>query len=163
MIGKNGPKKTIRNMKFLGHAVGAGVVGIIATALTLEAGNSLRMAAEIGGVLWLGGQVPDLDIASIPAKWFGRLGFLAAGLLFGYGFLAREHGAIAISAVIGLMALLLMAIQHRGPLHKYWLPAACVFMSLFQGNSLMMAFGLGIIVHLMLDKIFPWQFRGWWL
>lgn len=150
-------------MNFMGHAIGAGVVGIGAAAFILKTGNSPAMALKIGGILWLGGQTPDLDIASIPSKWFGRLGFVAAGLLFGYGFLGRDHRAIAISSVIGLTALLLLAMKHRGPLHKYWLPAFCIFMSVFHGDALMLAFGCGIIVHLLLDRVFPWQFKGWML
>lgn len=150
-------------MNFMGHAVGAGIVGIGAAGFVLESGNSPLMAAKVGGILWLGGQIPDFDIASIPARWFGRLGFLAAGLLFGYGFLARDHRAIAISSMIGLAALLLLAMKHRGPLHKYWLPAFCIAISVFRGDYLLLAAGVGMIVHLLLDRIFPWQFKGWLL
>lgn len=150
-------------MNFLGHAIGAGVAGIGAAAFVLETGNSPQTALKIAGVLWVGGQVPDLDIGSIPARWFGRLGFLAAGLLFGYGFLTRIHEAIAISFIIGLAALLFMAMKHRGPLHKYWLPGFCVFLGFFRGDYLILAFGVGMMTHLLLDGIFPWQFKGWWL
>lgn len=148
-------------MNFMGHAIGASVAGIGAAAYTITAGNTPLMALKVAGVLWVGGQIPDLDIGSIPTRWFGRLGFLAAGLLFGYGFLARDHSAIAISSIIGLTALLLMAMKHRGPLHKYWLPGFCVFLGFFRGDYLILAFGVGMIVHLLLDRIFFWQFKGW--
>lgn len=150
-------------MNFLGHAIGAGATGIAAGALVMENGNSPQMALKVAGVLWIGGQIPDIDITSIPSRWFGRLGFLAAGLLFGYGFFARVFEAIAVSSIIGLAALLFMAMKHRGPLHKYWLSGFCLFLGFFRGDYLILAFGVGMITHLLLDRIFPWQFKGWWI
>ena len=59
-------------MNFIGHAGGAAVAGLTATGLLVVVQNTpVAVALTAGLVLWLGGQFPDLDIASIPARWFG--------------------------------------------------------------------------------------------
>jgi len=157
-------------MNFIGHAGGAAVAGLTATGLLVVVQNTpVAVALTAGLVLWLGGQFPDLDIASIPARWFGGVGFLLAGALSSYGIIARHWEALLTSSIIGMAALLLLSLKHRGPLHKYWLPVFLVFLGLYgvfphpyTGLYIFM-FAIGIVVHLNLDGVFFWSIRKGWL
>jgi len=118
-----------------------------------------------------------MDTGSIPGRWFGRIGFLAAAVLTASGWqmsaldLRTEFGGasdfLLISSLIGMISLLLQGLKHRGPIHKYWLPVFLLFMAVygsFSGifiPSVLCAFGCGICAHLTLDGIFPWDFKGW--
>jgi len=157
-------------MNFTGHAIGAGIGGTALIELLLFFKDMpLISALAGGGVFWLGGQFPDLDIGSIPGRWFGRLGFLTAGIMFAFGISQKQLLFMTISSAIGLLALFLLGMKHRGPTHKYWLPVFLILVAIlgvFPDQTtpiLIAAFAAGIILHLILDLIFPWSFKGWFL
>lgn len=157
-------------MNFPGHAIGAGAgaAGLM-IGLLLVKEVSAATALYAGAVFWVGGQFPDLDVGSIPGRWFGRLGFLVAGVCFALGVSGKISIFMTVSAVIGLIALFLMGMKHRGPTHKYWLPVFLILMAVLgvfpeTGTAIFIgAFAGGIILHLILDGIFPWSFKGWFL
>lgn len=154
-------------MNFKGHALGAGVAGLGTACFFWFQGLPATSVLSVAGVLWLGGQFPDLDVGSIPARWFGRLGFLSAALLMSWGILSATLTPLAVSSLIGLVSLFLQGMKHRGPAHKYYLPVFLGLLACFGTfpdelvNLLVGAFGAGVCVHLILDGIFPWSFKGW--
>lgn len=154
-------------MNFKGHAIGAGVGAVAAAGVLMLSGFSEKAALIAGGVFWIGGQLPDFDVASIPARWFGRIGFLAAAILFGLATSLKNIDFMAGSALIGLAALLSMAMKHRGPFHSFWTPIGlCAFAWLGKFESapapiFIYCFAAGILVHLTLDGIFPCSLKGW--
>lgn len=172
-------------MNFAGHAIGAGVAGIIAAGCLLFFGIQLIPALIGGAALWFGGQFPDLDIGSIPGRWFGRVGFFLSVALLSWGNYALNMFLVNIAALIGLLALFLMGIKHRGPTHKYWtplfliavaflgpifaayLPLKAAYLTQFLAipfiEIYVICFALGITVHILLDGIWPWSLKGWFL
>ncbi len=154
-------------MNFKGHALGAGAVGGIASSVFWFQGLPVLSALGVGGLLWLGGQFPDLDVGSIPGRWFGRLGFLFASLMFGLGLYSNSLAPLVWSSLVGLAALFIQGMKHRGPMHKYYLPVFLLLLAVFGVfedelfSLLTGAFAGGICVHLLLDGIFPWNFKGW--
>ena len=134
-----------------------------------SSGVSFQDSAGLGLIFWFGGLFPDLDVGSIPARWFGGLGF-ASGLVFMIsGILTNNMKLLVYCCVLGLAALLLMFFKHRGPTHKYWLPAVLTFFGVFGSfQSELVHFSLfcfagGVAVHLMIDGIFFWNIRKGWL
>jgi membrane-bound metal-dependent hydrolase YbcI (DUF457 family) len=153
------------DMNFAGHATGGALAALTVGGATFAFGFKTTMLAA--GCAWIGAVVPDLDTGSIPARWFGRLGFAGSCLLLGSGIIAESFVLLVSSAVPGLLALFLLGLKHRGPLHKYWLPAFLIPFAVWGQfpnefvRPLMFSFAGGICVHLLLDGIFPWSFKGW--
>lgn len=154
-------------MNFSGHALGGAAAVLVAGGATFSYGvQAATLAASCAGI---GAVIPDLDVGSIPSRWFGRLGFAGASLLLGCGIIADNSVLLVWSAIPGLLALFLLGLKHRGPLHKYWAPVLLIpFAALGKfPNELvcpaMLSFAGGMCVHLLLDGIFPWSFKGWFL
>ena len=154
-------------MNFSAHFLGSAGAGMFSGIFALMHTGSMQVAGAAFGAAAVGGVFPDLDTASIPARWFGRLGFVVAGVAFGLGSQLMDVHYLQISAIIGLFALLLLGLKHRGPFHKYWLPVFCFVLAAYgefsypEVNLLLACFGLGVIVHLALDFIFIWQLKAW--
>lgn len=154
-------------MNFQGHAIGAGLAGGGAAGFFYFQGLPATAALSVGGLLWLGGQFPDLDVGSIPGRWFGLLGFLISSLFIGLGLAINSLAPLLWSSLIGLIALFSQGMKHRGPMHKNYLPALLFLLAVFGVfedelfSLLIGAFAGGICVHLFLDGIFPWSFKGW--
>lgn len=154
-------------MNFQGHAICAGLAGSGAAGFFYFQGLPATAALGVGGLLWLGGQFPDLDVGSIPGRWFGRLGFLAAAFLTSWGLTNNSPAPLVWSSLIGLTALFIQGMKHRGPMHKYYLPLILLLLAVFGVfedelfSLLIGAFAGGICIHLFLDGIFPWSFKGW--
>ena len=91
-----------------------------------------------------------------------------------------QHEFIIPAVVLGLVSLLLQSgwIKHRGPTHKYWfvlilnyhfiigyLPEILVqVIPDFSGSAIpyiLSGLSLGILTHLLLDSIYPWQKNAW--
>ena len=154
-------------MNFAGHLTGGVMAGVVAGGACELIGLHYQIALMAGGMALGGALFPDLDISSIPQRWFGRIGAAVSSVLIGYGNMINDHRFVMAAAVIGLLALLMMAFKHRGPAHKYWLPLVLVMLAVFGrfpsplAGPLMMAFAGGVCVHLVLDSIFPWSLKGW--
>jgi hypothetical protein len=144
-------------------AAAVATVGVFCFFRDFSAKEYIGLAAAV----FVGGLAPDLDIGSIPARWFGRIGFLFAAAFFGLGVYLKELNFLIYSALPGMLALLLMAMKHRGPTHKHWLPVILLFMVVFGSfpdpfaPALMICFAVGLETHLALDMIFPWSLKGW--
>ena len=155
-------------MNFKGHIIGA-MAAAVATTAVLRFVGSFSFGEYIGlaAAVFVAGLFPDLDIGSIPARWFGRIGFLFAAVFFGLGIYLQNHVFLVYSALPGMLSLLLMAMKHRGPTHKHWTPVIFLCMSVFGSfpdpfaPALMIAGAVGLETHLALDMIFPWSLMGW--
>lgn len=157
-------------MNFKPHALGATVAGIVAAGLTWQFVGAAP-ACWAGICAWIGALFPDFDIGSIPARWFGRLGFAVSCCLLSAGIISDNQIFLIGAAIPGLLALLSMAFKHRGPFHKYWLPALLTgvavggyFLNIRNHEligALLLAFSGGMCVHLILDGIFIWSIKGW--
>lgn len=154
-------------MNFAGHATGAGIAAAVVAAVCFYLGFPIINSLIAAGVFWFGGQFPDLDVASIPGRWFGRIGFVLATILLSLGTLGSNIKFLVCSSIIGLFALVLQAMNHRGPTHKYWLPIFLLFFAYFGTFQsefypvLIRCFACGVIAHLFIDRIFPWNLKGW--
>ena len=160
-------------MNFKSHALGASGAAVIFFCIFFIL-ESLQVAIIAAACAWIGAVFPDFDIGSIPARWFGRLGFAAACFLLSVGYITENINLLIGGAAPGLLALLSISFKHRGPFHKYWLPVLLSTVAAagyyFDApsreivNPLLLSFSGGICVHLMLDYIFPWQIRkGWFI
>ena len=63
-------------MNFKSHLIGGTTASVIAGAgcLFLTGYENQWAVLSIAAGTWIGAQLPDLDTASTPRKWFGRLG-----------------------------------------------------------------------------------------
>ncbi|GAG49461.1 unnamed protein product, partial [marine sediment metagenome] len=130
---------------------------------------TLQTALIAGGVAWVGAVAPDIDIGSIPGRWFGRIGFLFSSLALSWGLMSEDVRFVVAASMPGLLILFVQSFKHRGPLHKYWLPlclSGLGYFGIFQSElvqPLIFSFAGGLCVHLWLDGIWPWSFKGWWI
>lgn len=113
-------------------------------------------AFEWIGFAVIGGLFPDLDTKSFGQKWFYRILFLSAIILFAL----KQYYLLSIEALIGFIPLLF---KHRGLFHSLWFlsfiaiggtfAAAYYFpdhqTQIFTDGAF---FLLGIIIHLIMDK-----------
>ena len=154
-------------MNFAANCTGGVIAGAVAGGVCIMYGFSFQTALLAGGAAWGGALFPDFDITSIPQRWFGRIGAAVSALLIGFASLLDDTRLVYASAGLGFLALLLISFKHRGPAHKYWLPVLLTLLAVFGTFSyeavspLLLAFSGGICVHLCLDFIFPWSFKGW--
>lgn len=169
-------------MNFRGHLIGGTTASVIVGAgyLLLTDSGNWGTAIALTVATWFGAQLPDLDIASTPRKWFGRLGavFVLFCLISAVSYSQDE---LLIPAVcVGFVSLLLQSgwIRHRGITHKYgfalllnyhfilpFIPGVILtFIPEFSGTVipfLLTGLSFGIVTHLLLDSIFPWHIRAW--
>ena len=157
-------------MNFKANITGGLVAGGLASGGTLSMGYNFDVALMSFGCCVMGALFPDLDVASIPARWFGRVGLALAFILLSMGVMLESMKFLLYGALPGIMALICLSVKHRGPFHKYWVPVALMLLAVFgvfpaqEVRPLLYSFAAGIIVHLMLDGIFVWNIRkGWFI
>jgi len=161
------------NFKFHWSAGLIGGAAAFALGLFLDAPGAYNLALA-GGVV-VGSQFPDLDTGSIPARWFGRIGGGTSLFLIIAGKIWEISLFWLIAALIGLVSLLTQGSKHRGLTHKYWIPLGlCLLSFLPYGTdwlpslqeyllpAMLRGFALGVVIHLLLDGIFPWQLGKAW-
>ena len=170
-------------MNFNGHLTGGIGASGIAGGFSVLAFNlpPAYTACVIMGT-FIGAHLPDLDIASTPRKWFGRIGVFIV-LFCMIATLTSDLIVLSIVAnFIGMISLLLMSggIKHRGPTHKYWFPILLNYHFIlsflpdilsdyvnyinFQGTVipyLLTGLSIGVVTHFLLDSIYPWQKQAW--
>jgi len=168
-------------MNFRGHLIGGSVAAALVTGGCISQNMPFTATICTAGATWVGAQFPDLDINSTPRKWFGRFGaiFLCV-CLWGAILESQLQGLLIPALFVGLLSLLLQSgwVKHRGVTHKYWfllllnyhfivpfLPNLIFpFIPDFTGTVipfLLTGFSLGMLVHFLLDSIYPWQISAW--
>lgn len=133
-------------------------------ATTVDAG--LALASILPFVL--GSSFPDLDTESIPSKRFASvaLGVLVVCLFTGMWYGVAEF--LIIGNIVGIIFLLFKKLEHRGITHKYWIPIILVvfaFSGLMKSDFIPVicfSYGMGIVCHLIVDKIWPWDVNAAW-
>ncbi len=169
-------------MNFRGHLIGGTTAAVIAGAgcLFLTDYENWGAASAVAAGAWIGAQLPDLDIASTPRKWFGRLGtvFVLFCLISAVSY--GQEQLLMPAGCLGLLSLLLQSgwIRHRGITHKYlfvlllnyhsilpFIPGLILtFIPEFSGTVIpyiLTGLSFGIVTHLLLDSIFPWHIKNW--
>lgn len=163
-------------MNFKAHALVAVSVSttipIMAFILKAQASFSDILSAMIGIIL--GGIFPDVDTQSKPSRYYA-IGLLIASI---YWWNSGTPEYIWFPLVPFLLAKIS---KHRGFTHSYWL-AVILFFSpnimhflvfilppwgilisdfVTRNYILVQGFSIGLIVHSLLDKRFPWDRKSW--
>jgi hypothetical protein len=104
-------------MNFQGH-LGGGIVAAGATLVaTTYCGTPVNPIA-LGGITVFFSLFPDLDIGSIPQRWFYRVIFGVMCMLF-----FTDH--VRYSALLGIVSLVPLLHKHRGFMH--WRTVSILF------------------------------------
>ena len=135
---------------FTAGLIASGVVASGTYFLT----KNLEASALAGAACLFGSLAPDIDVDSIPSRWFARFGFIATILL--YYFNKKDLGL-----VLGGSFFFLKSGKHRGWTHKYSLPLGLVFAAYFIPHMAWFVGAIGLIVHYSLDRISPFRVSGW--
>lgn len=163
-------------MLFKGHLIGSATISlafpISLFLFKIQASISDIISAMIGVVL--GGNFCDVDTQSKPSRYYA-IGLLAAS---GYWYYTGTLEYIWFPLVPFLLAKISV---HRGWTHSYWL-AVILFFSpnimhfvvfmlppwglmisdfVTRNYILVQGFSIGLIVHSLLDKRFPWDKKSW--
>lgn len=147
-------------MNFKGHFIGSCVAGIslplVAKALDSDGSFVDQDAVVVALSVVLGGNSPDVDTHSTPSRVYSLLSMLAM-IYFGM------TGQWILIAFIITPFLLAKASRHRGWTHSYVFPALLLGLAhLFPSYYHMIAsFAAGLVVHYVLDSIYPWRRRSW--
>lgn len=163
-------------MLFKGHLIGSATISLAfpVSVFLFKIQTSLSdvLSAMIGVIL--GGIFPDVDTESKPSRYYA-IGLLIASVYW-WGVGTPEY--IWFPLVPFLAAKIS---KHRGFTHSYWLAVILFFLpnimhftmfilppwgmkaSYFVTRNyiLIQGFSLGLIVHSLLDKRFPWDKRSW--
>ena len=149
-------------MKFASHAKAGFVISAIAA--TLETVFRDFKTGVLAGILcFVGAVIPDLDTDSIPSRWAARFG---AAFMFICVYMAHEHPGAAVeyyfpAAVAGLLFFTIKAFPHRSFTHSWFGPVICFALGVYHGNFLYSAFGVGLMCHLIVDRLGPLDSRNW--
>jgi len=144
-------------MNFKGHLIGSIITGLIASSVAYyQCDVKLDDTAIILPICILGGNFPDVDTNSIPSKFYAIFGLILAIVLI-------YSGLPALAGAIFVPFILAKATVHRGWTHKYYLPVGMMIIANYwpEYALILIAFGVGVITHLILDKIYPLAEKGW--
>lgn len=141
------------------HTFGSIIIAILA----LGACNVFYQVTAFKAFEWigfaiLGGLFPDLDTKSFGQKWFYRILFLIAIVLFSL----KQHHLLSVIALIGFIPLLF---RHRGMFHSPWFLSAialggtfaCAYYFPEHQTQVFIDgafFWLGCMIHLIMDRHF---------
>ena len=122
------------------------------------------IAIACGLFTFSGSLIPDLDIGSIPQRWFNRFVCLALLIMF----IVKQH---AIANIVAICALLPQTSKHRGYMHSQVFAILCPTIAFVMVYCLRkdtdeelvnillicISMSIGWLVHLFLDsKLFRW-------
>jgi len=143
-------------MNHKAHMIAGASTGTVISLFLLNY-ESTENALAGGFAVFLGSEFPDLDTGSIPSRVAARVGFLAGIVLIYFGF-------PLYAAIIGCIYMAVKAQPHRGITHSYLLPIICFVLArlVFPQYSVMITcFGIGLIVHNIIDHRNPANPRNW--
>jgi hypothetical protein len=141
------------------HTLGSLIVAILALgACNIFYQITAFKAFEWIGFAVIGGLFPDLDTKSFGQKWFYRVLFIIAIVLFSL----KKYYLLSIEALIGFIPLLF---RHRGLFHAPWFLsmialggsfAAAYYFPEYQRAVFIDGafFWLGAMIHLVMDRYF---------
>ena len=132
-----------------------GLFGGAATAIVLApvVRDPIELAA-ISGIVVIGSLFPDLDIHSVPSK----IAAICVTVLGIWGIIAKEP---YIPLYFTTAFCFLKIFNHRTWLHTYLIPAVSFAVAYNIKSIHFFAFGIGLIIHLVSDRIWPWKLSNW--
>jgi hypothetical protein len=141
-------------MNFSEHAKAG---GLVAAAVTIGLGlylDDFKTPFQAGLLAFSGSLFPDLDIDSIPSRYTARACFC-----FSIALMWLDNPWPP--AIAGTLFFLVKSGKHRGFTHKYSLPLICGLLAAFYGNWLFAAFGVGLLTHYALDRLYFFDWGNW--
>lgn len=153
-------------MNFREHAIAGAATGTsVAAASYLLIPDIQELAPlTLGLCVFAGSLAPDLDTASKPSKWTARvllvwsiLALLKSEYQSPFDELKHLQWLFEIKLVLWIDTsfIAFKSCKHRGISHKYVFPIAVFALAWFMSNPWLIASGIGIIVHYLVDKIYP--------
>ncbi len=102
-------------MLYRGHLITGTAAGTAVASVAFLTGraDTIEQVSVITGLCAAFALFPDLDVASVPQRWFYRV---VAGVLVGLIAWGRPEDA----ALLGLLSLLPLIDHHRGWTHRWW-------------------------------------------
>jgi len=144
-------------MNFKNHLIAGTATSLIVGGGTFYLTRNIEQSIAFGLIALAGSQVSDIDTGSIPSRIFAWLGIAVSVFLLYLGYPTS-------SAVIGIIYMAFSSSGHRGLTHKWILPITCFIIAAISFKFPNMAryvwlapFGVGICVHLIIDKIPPYK------
>ena len=146
-------------MNFKEHAAAGAATGLVVAGGSYYMLPDPRLGPVYGLIALAGSLSPDIDTGSIPSRIFAWVGIAISFLL-----IHENHPEAA--AYIGIIYMAFSSDRHRGFTHKWILPIACFMIGgvgiyypdvfpIFTRLFWLIPFGLGLITHLIIDKIPP--------
>lgn len=150
-------------MNFKEHATAGAVVSVPVFFASHYFFQDLNLSVTLALSVFGGSLSPDLDTDSTPSKIVGKILFtyLLIALLEDYTGLKHWLLNIRIPAWLAVIFLGFKLDAHRGFTHKYTFPLFFTGVMLYTQYLWFGAFALGIVVHYIVDKIYPWRLRSW--
>ena len=137
-------------MNFKAHLIAGSIAGIAISAINYYFSKDLKSSIILGSITLAASLVPDIDTGSIPSRIFAWLGILVSCFLL---YFKNPFPA----AIIGIVYMAFSSDKHRGFTHKWALPICCFIASYLTKQLWLSAFGLGLIVHYVMDNIPPYK------
>ena len=147
---------------FKGHITAGLIASAVVTTATGFLTQNVEASVLAGGACFFGSLASDIDVDSIPSRWFARLGFVATILL--YYFNKKDLGLI-----LGASFFFLKSGKHRGWTHKYSLPLGLVVVgkiyevaySPAYAYAYFLAVAVGLLAHYTIDTMNPFLWSNW--
>lgn len=141
-------------MNFKDHLRFGVVGGIVTAAASGFVTQKPEEVAIIFGLTVAGSLFPDLDTASIPSR-------ITAFILTITGLLCIYYRELYPVVYFMWAFCFVKSFKHRGFSHSWFIPAALIGLTLYLELLWFAAFGIGCIIHLVVDKIYPWKVKNW--
>lgn len=102
-------------MLYRGHLISGTATGTVVASVAFLSGraDTIEQVLVITGLCAAFALFPDLDVASVPQRWFYRV---MAGVLV----VLIASGRTGDAALLGLLSLLPLIDHHRGWTHRWW-------------------------------------------
>ncbi len=152
-------------MNFKEHSNAGIVVSVPVIGLSYYIFQDIRTSLTMGICCFAGSLIPDLDTGSTPSRITAialLVWSLAAYSVYKFGVQIPQRWVFNIELCFwaNLIYIAFKASKHRGISHKYILPVTFAFIAFYTGYLWFTAIAIGIIVHLFVDRIYPWNYRS---
>lgn len=144
-------------MNFREHSIAGTITGLIVGGTAYYITKNPEIGTAFAVITLAGSLLSDVDCGSIPSRIFAWVGIVLSVFL-----MYKGHNRYA--GIVGLFYMSLSAGKHRGFTHKWIVPIMCLAIGVagfyypqFARYILFIPLGIGISVHLCLDKIPPYK------
>jgi len=141
-------------MNFPEHLKGGIIGSIVVTAgFSLVTKDPDHLAGIFSCCLY-GSQFIDLDTHSKPSQFTA----FVLTIVGAWGLIMKEP---YIPLFLTTSFCFVKIFRHRGWIHTFTVPLIAFFIAYRLQSFYFVAFGMGNIIHLSIDKIWPWKFSNW--